>query len=157
MVILGIDPGLERVGFGVVRKEGSRLTALAYGLVKTPRVSTPERLCLIHDRFVEILAEHRPDAVANERLFFAKNQTTAMDVAKALGVIQLACAQAGLQCIEFSPPEVKQTVVGNGAAEKRQIQYMVQRLLSLSEPPRPDDVADALALAITLALKGVPR
>ena len=155
MVILGIDPGLERVGYGVVLKEGSRLTALGYGLVKTPKGETPERLKQIYEEFVALLTKYNPDAVCCERLFFTKNQTTGIDVAKALGVVQLVVAQRGLSCREFSPPEVKLAVVGNGAAEKHQVQYMVTKLLGLTETPKPDDVADALAVAVTGALKGL--
>lgn len=153
MVILGIDPGLERMGFGVINKEGSTLKAIDYGLISTPRVDTPERLKILYEACSELLTRHKPDLVANEKLFFAKNQTTAMDVAKALGVAQLAFAQAGLTCREFSPPEIKLAVVGNGSAEKKQVQFMVQRLLGLASPPKPDDVADALAVAITYAFK----
>ena len=154
MVILGIDPGLERVGYGVVLKEGSRMTALGYGLVKTPKGETPDRLRQIYDQFVGLLEKFNPDAVCCERLFFTKNQTTGIDVAKALGVVQLVVAQRGLACREFSPPEVKLAVVGNGGAEKHQVQYMVTKLLGLAETPKPDDVADALAVAVTGALKG---
>lgn len=153
MVILGFDPGLERLGYGVVQKQGSVLKALDFGLVSTPRISTPDRLCILHQRCTELLKRHKPDLVANEKVFFAKNQTTAIDVAKALGVIQLATAQAGVSISEFSPPEIKLCVVGNGAAEKKQVQFMVQKLLGLQEQPKPDDVADALAVAITMAFR----
>ncbi|MCW5937075.1 MAG: crossover junction endodeoxyribonuclease RuvC [Fimbriimonadaceae bacterium] len=153
MLVLGLDPGLERMGFGLVRRSGSRLTSVAYGLLSTPRVSTPERLVMLEQQLCKVLEAHRPDAVACERLFFAKNQTTVFDVAKALGVAQLVCARAGLGCLEITPPEVKLAVVGHGGAEKAQVQFMVQRLLGLAEPPRPDDVADALAVAICLALR----
>lgn len=155
MVILGIDPGLERVGFGVVKKEGSRLTALDYGLIQTPRGETHERLSQIFSAVEDLVARHRPDYACSERLFFSKNQTTGIDVAKALGVVQLALARAGLGCQEFSPPEVKLSVVGNGAADKKQVQFMVTRLLSLAATPKPDDVADALAVAVTGALRGL--
>jgi len=154
MTVLGIDPGLERIGYGIVRREGSRLVCLALGLIQTPRISTPERLALIFDEVASLLATHRPDAVATERLFYAKNQTTVIEVAKAIGVVHLALARAGLDPVELSPPEVKLAVVGNGRAEKRQVQFMVQRLLGLTEAPKPDDVADGLALAIALALRG---
>lgn len=153
MTILGIDPGLERIGWGVVRKTGSRIEAVEYGLIKTPRVAIGERLKIVHEEAQALFEEHSPDCVATERLFFAKNQTTAMDVAKALGVVMLAAAQRGLECTEYSPPEIKLAVVGNGAAEKRQVQYMVTQLLGLAETPKPDDVADALAVAITHALR----
>lgn len=157
MTILGIDPGLERVGWGIVEKNGSVLRVVAHGLVTTPRIEIGARLALIHQEVSDLLSEHGPQAVATERLFFAKNQTTAIDVAKALGVVVLACAGQGLVCHEYSPPEVKLAVVGNGAAEKRQVQFMVTKLLGLNETPKPDDVADALAVAVTHALRsGVP-
>jgi crossover junction endodeoxyribonuclease RuvC len=151
-VVLGIDPGLERVGYGVVRIEGSRLTSVEHGLIKTPPGPTPGRLLQIHAEISALVARARPDRVGMERLFFAKNQTTAIEVAKACGAIQLALAQAGLDPVELSPPQVKLAVVGNGAAEKVQVGFMVTRLLGLEVPPRPDDVADALAVAIAVAL-----
>ncbi len=153
MKVLGIDPGLERIGFGVVEKHGSQLRSVEHGLIKTPRIATPERIKVLYDEVCALFERTQPDAVATERLFFAKNQTTAIDVAKALGVVQLACAQQGLACTEYSPPEVKLSVVGNGAAEKAQVGYMVVRLLGLKEEPKPDDVADALAIAVTHALR----
>ena len=153
MRIIGIDPGLERVGVGVIDKNGSRLTVIHHGLIHTPKGPLPERLTQIHKQMLELLDEHRPDAVATERLLFTVNKTTAMDVAKALGVILLACSERGIEWAEYSPPEVKQSVVGNGAAEKKQVQFMVQKLLSLQTAPKPDDVADALAIAITHAFR----
>ena len=153
MTILGVDPGLERIGYGVVRREGSRLTVLDYGLIETPRIAVPDRVRLLHERIVELIDEHRPDQMATERLLFAVNKTTAMDVAKALGVVLLAGSQKGLPWCEYSPPEVKQSVVGNGSADKKQVQFMVTKLLSLPAPPKPDDVADALAVAITHAFR----
>jgi len=155
MVILGIDPGLERVGYGVVLKSGSKLTAVGYGLITTPRLETPERLKLIYEQTLALIDKYNPDVACSERLFFSKNQTTGIDVAKALGVVQLALAQRGLTCREFSPPQVKLGVVGNGAADKKQIQFMVTRLLGLAETPKPDDVADALAVALTGAMRGL--
>lgn len=153
MRILGIDPGLERVGFAVVDKAGSRLTAVDYGLIQTPRIAMPDRLRVLHQEALKLIERHAPDALATERLLFSVNRTTAMDVAKALGVVLLACSERGLDWAEYSPPEVKQAVVGHGGAEKRQVQFMVQRLLGLAEPPKPDDVADALAVAITHGLR----
>ena len=153
MIIVGIDPGLERIGFGVVRREGSRLTAIEYGLIQTPRIALPDRLKVAHDAMTELLARCKPDAVATERLLFTVNKTTAMDVAKALGAVLLAVGEAKLPWAEYSPPEVKQSVVGNGAADKRQVTFMVRRLLGLAEDPKPDDVADALAIAITHAMR----
>src|ERR1700722_16856892 len=125
MVILGIDPGLERIGFGVIEKVGSRLTPVEYGLIHTPRILLPDRLKLIYDQVTEIIVRCQPDAVATERLLFTANKTTAMDVAKALGAVLLAVGTAGVSWAEYSPPEVKLSVVGNGAADKKQVTYMV--------------------------------
>lgn len=136
-----------------MQKNGSQLKAVEYGLIKTPRVTIGERLKLIHDEVETLIHRHAPDTIATERLFFAKNQTTAMDVAKALGVIMLAAAEYGIECHEYSPPEVKLAVVGNGSAEKRQVEFMIVKLLALAGPPKPDDVADALAIAVTHALR----
>ena len=153
MTILGIDPGLERIGYGVVKREGSRLTVLTYGLIETPRIGVPDRVRLLHERIVTLIDEHQPDAMATERLLFTVNKTNAMDVAKALGVILLAGSQKGIPWTEYSPPEVKQSVVGVGNADKKQVQFMVTKLLSLPKPPKPDDVADALAIAVTHAFR----
>lgn len=152
MIILGIDPGLERVGWGVVRREGSRLASIAHGCVMTPRIAVPDRLAIIGEDIEALILEHKPDALATERQIFAANKTTALDVAKALGVVLLLGARHGLPWAEYTPPEVKKAVTGQGNADKRQVTFMVRRLLALSEDPKPDDVADALAIAITHAL-----
>jgi crossover junction endodeoxyribonuclease RuvC len=156
MLILGIDPGLERIGYGVVRRVGSKLECLDYGLIKTPKISLPDRLRMVHDGVVELIEKHHPDAIATERLLFTKNVTTAMDVAKSLGTILLATAETSIPWTEYSPPEIKQAVVGNGSADKKQVTFMVRRLLALKEDPKPDDVADALAIAICHAFRA-PR
>lgn len=148
MRILGIDPGLERMGFAIIERNGSALKAIEYGLIQTPRIAVADRLFQIHQEVNGLIEKFRPDALATEKLIFAANKTTAMDVAKALGVALLAGAQRGLPWAEYSPPQVKLAVVGNGAADKGQVQFMVTRLLSLEKPPKPDDVADALAIAI---------
>ncbi|MEQ1936391.1 MAG: crossover junction endodeoxyribonuclease RuvC [Fimbriimonadaceae bacterium] len=153
MRILGIDPGLERIGFGLVVREGSRLTAIEYGVILTPRIILPDRLKLIYEEVTALIERSSPDKVATERLLFAANKTTAMDVSKSLGVILLATAHQNLEWTEYSPPEIKLAVVGNGAADKKQVQFMVTKLLSLKETPKPDDVADALAIAICHAFK----
>jgi crossover junction endodeoxyribonuclease RuvC len=153
MLILGVDPGLERIGYGLVRREGSRLTAMRFGLIETPRINLPDRLRLIYEQLGLLMEETAPDAMATERLMFSVNRKTAMDVAKGLGVILLAGAQRGLPTAEYTPPEIKQAVVGNGAADKKQVQFMVAKLLSLQETPKPDDVADALAIAICHAFR----
>lgn len=158
MLILGIDPGLERIGYGFVRRDGSRLSVVDYGLIQSPRVAIPDRLRIIDEEFQALLASGKPDAVATERQLFAANKTTALDVAKALGVVLLACGRAGLPWAEYTPPEVKLAVVGHGGADKRQVQFMVAKLLGLEVAPKPDDVADALAIAICHAFRGpAPR
>jgi len=157
LIILGIDPGLERVGYGVIKREGSRLTVIDYGLILTPRVAITERLAQIHREVLALIETHRPDAMATERLVFAANKTTAMDVSKALGVILLASSEKGLEWAEYTPPEVKQGVVGVGSADKKQVEFMVTKLLSLPKPPKPDDVADALAVAICHAMRSRVR
>jgi crossover junction endodeoxyribonuclease RuvC len=153
MTILGIDPGLERVGYGVVRREGSRISLVDLGLIQTPRVQIIERLAQIHREVLDLIERHRPDSMATERLVFAANKTTAMDVSKAVGVILLAASQKGLDWAEYAPPEVKLAVVGNGAADKKQVEFMVTKLLGLDKPPKPDDVADALGIAICHAFR----
>lgn len=153
MLILGVDPGLERIGFGLVRREGSRLEAIEYGLIETPRIQIADRLQLVHEQMSELIERTQPDSLAIERLVFAANRTTAFDVAKAVGVILLAGASLGKPWTEYAPPEVKQAVVGQGNADKKQIQFMVTKLLSLSQTPKPDDVADALAVAICHAFR----
>lgn len=153
MLILGIDPGLERLGFALVRREGSRLCAESFGLIETPRGPIGERLRMLHEQVSGLLELHAPQALATERLLFSVNKKTAMDVAKALGVVVLAAGQRGLAVAEYTPPEIKQAVVGNGSADKRQVAFMVRRLLALESEPKPDDVSDALAIAICHALR----
>lgn len=130
-------------------QEGQKLTALDYGVILTsPREEPPQRLLSIHAQLDRLFDLHQPDALVTERLFFAKNETTAFGVGRTIGVVLLTAAQRGVVWREYTPPEVKQAVVGYGGAEKRQIQYMIQRLLNLPGPPKPDDAADALAVAI---------
>jgi len=156
VIILGIDPGIGRVGYGIIRKQGSQLTPITFGLIETPQIAVPDRLKLIHTQVTELIATHHPHCLVTERLLFTKNQTTAMDVAKAVGCILLAAAESNLPHTEYSPPEVKQSVTGTGRAEKKQVQFMVTRLLGLQETPKPDDIADALAIAITHAMRVLP-
>jgi crossover junction endodeoxyribonuclease RuvC len=153
MLILGVDPGLERIGYGLVERTGSVLKPVDFGLIETPRIAVPDRLRLIDDQFRALLEKHQPNAVATERQLFAANKTTALDVAKALGVILLTCSRENLPWAEYTPPEVKLAVVGHGAADKKQVQFMVTKLLSLAQTPKPDDVADALAIAICHAFR----
>jgi crossover junction endodeoxyribonuclease RuvC len=157
VIILGIDPGIGRVGYGIIRKQGSQLIPITYGLIETPQVAVPDRLKLIHTQVTELIQTHSPDCLATERLLFTKNQTTAMDVAKAVGCILLAAAEGDLPHTEYSPPEIKQSVTGTGNADKKQVQFMVTKLLGLRETPKPDDIADALAIAITHAMRMLPN
>lgn len=149
MRILGLDPGTATTGYGLVDREASSPVIVGYGTITTsPRSSAGDRLLDVYNELNKIIDSYGPDVIVMERLFFAKNQTTAIAVGKACGVMQFAAAQRGLPVVEYTPMEVKQAVVGYGGAEKNQIQYMIQRILGLKEVPRPDDAADALALCI---------
>jgi crossover junction endodeoxyribonuclease RuvC len=147
--VLGIDPGMSRCGYGAVVAEGSRLSALACGVIRTPPGDPlPERLCALFAELEGLLAELRPAAVAVERVFFQNNVRTAMSVGQASGLALTVAARAGVAVAQYTPNEVKQAVAGYGAAGKAQVQAMVARLLHLAEAPKPPDAADALALAI---------
>lgn len=149
MVILGIDPGTAITGYGLIAKEGNHLKRIAFGAILTvPETPTALRLQQISREIQAIIERYRPDVMAVEQLFFNKNVRTALTVGQARGVVLLAGAEAGLEIIEYTPLQVKMAVVGYGRAEKRQIQEMVRILLCLSEIPKPDDAADALAIAI---------
>lgn len=152
MIVLGIDPGTAQTGYGLVERTGSRLRAIDYGCLETPAaMPLPQRLVLIQDGLVDLIETHRPDLVAVERLFFNKNVQTALAVGHARGVALLTAARYGLPVYEYGPSEVKIAVTGHGRAEKGQVQRMVQTVLGLAVLPRPDDAADALAIAICLA------
>jgi len=147
--ILGLDPGTATTGYGVVDRAGSTPKMIDYGAILTsPRETAPDRLLDVYNQLNKIIDDYSPDVIVMERLFFAKNQTTAIAVGKACGVMQFAAAQRGIPVVEYTPMEVKQAVVGYGGAEKKQIQYMIQRILNLKEVPKPDDAADALALCV---------
>lgn len=147
--VLGIDPGTAIVGWGVVEGEGQELKLVACGAIRTSSTLTlSERVTQIYDEISALLDEYAPDGVGIEQLYFAKNVTTALPVAHARGVMLLAFHQRGLPIQEFTPMQVKQTVTGYGGADKHQIQQMVRLLLGLDEPPRPDDAADAVAVAL---------
>lgn len=149
MIILGIDPGYATTGYGVLLKEGQTLTALDYGAIITrPSEETPDRLLAIYEQINRLFDVHQPDFLVTERLFFSKNETTAFGVGRTIGVVLLTAAQRGVPWTEYTPPQVKQAVVGYGGAEKKQVQYMIQRLLNLKTVPKPDDAADAFAIAI---------
>lgn len=149
MRFLGIDPGIAIVGFGFIDKAGSKLTPVQYGCIQT-EAHTPdeERLLHVYEAMLQLIDKYKPDAVALEKLFFNRNVTTAMSVSQARGVLILAAIQRGLPIAEYTPMQVKQAIVGYGKAEKRQVQEMVKMYLKLQAIPKPDDVADALAVAI---------
>ena len=149
MVILGIDPGVATIGFGIIRAERGKNTLIQYGVITTPPgIPLSERLVQIHDDMQQLIETFKPDEMAVEELFFSKNITTGIAVAHGRGVILLAAEKAGIPVFEYTPMQVKQSVVGYGKAEKKQVMLMTQRLLNMREIPRPDDAADALALAI---------
>jgi crossover junction endodeoxyribonuclease RuvC len=148
---LGIDPGTATTGYGLVRltPDGS-LVAVSFGVISTPKdISAPARLDMLYGQLKELLMLHRPDTSAVEKLFFQRNVSTALAVGQARGVALLALQQAGVEAFEYTPNEVKQAVAGYGSAQKRQVQEMVRTLLGMPEIPKPDDAADALAIAIT--------
>ena len=148
-VFLGIDPGLATVGFGVIESDKNGLRFIDCGIIKTPKdLSLPERLAMIETDLESLLKNIRPAAVGVEDLYFAKNVTTALKVAHARGVILAHLSRHHIPLFEFSPLQVKNGVTGDGKADKRMMQAMVQRLLNLKTPPKPDDAADALAVAI---------
>ncbi len=149
MVVMGIDPGLATVGCGVVDYTKNRFTLLAYGTVRTP-AHTPlcSRLEKVYDDITGLIQKFMPEAIGIEKIFFNSNQKTAIDVSQARGVCVLAAQKSRIPVFEYTPLQVKQSVVGYGRAEKCQVEEMVKVLLSLSEIPKPDDAADALALAI---------
>lgn len=151
MLTLGIDPGTATIGYGLVRElEDRSLQATDYGVITTSaQLSMPERLKIIYDEITTLVQTYAPDRAAVEELFFARNVTTAITVAQGRGVILLALMQAELPIAEYKPNEVKQAVSGYGGAKKPQMQEMTRMLLGLDSIPRPDDAADALAVAIT--------
>ena len=149
MRILGIDPGLAIVGWGVIEAVGGRFYPVACGAITTPaHTDVDARLSMIYDDMTALLDKYKPDQMAIEELFFNTNTTTAIAVAEARGVILLAARQKGVKIGEYTPLQVKQAVVGYGRAEKKQVIAMVTSLLKLPAPPKPDDTADALALAL---------
>lgn len=150
---MGIDPGLAITGYGVIEKLPSgQVKAIDYGAIKTPKEMPPSaRLALINDCLAELLKKFNPDEIAFERLFFAKNTATAFDVAQARGVLINCAAGRCKRLFQYTPLQVKMALTGTGRAQKNQVQYMVQMTLGLKEVPRPDDAADALAIAITHA------
>ncbi len=147
MIVLGIDPGYAIVGYGVLDTNGMK--PKAYGVIRTEAgIPIEDRLAEIFDNMTELLRTFRPDHVAIEKLYFNTNEKTAINVSQARGVIILACVKCGVKVYEYTPLQVKMSVVGYGRAEKNQIMDMTKRLLGLKKIPRPDDAADALAIAL---------
>ena len=158
MIILGIDPGLAIVGWGVVEYSGSHFTTLGYGSIETPAgMATEQRLALIYDGLEKLIEKFKPQHLAIEELFFNTNQTTGIRVAEARGVIIMCAYKKGLKLFEYTPLQIKQSVVGYGRAEKKQVITMVTMLLGLKQAPKPDDTADALAVAVCHAHSGTSR
>lgn len=149
MIILGIDPGFAIVGYGVLEYKNNHFTPLAYGAITTD-AGTPmfDRFLSIYNDLKAIIEEYKPDFMAVEELFFNSNQKTAINVAQARGVLLLAALQNNVKVFEYTPLQVKQAVAGYGRADKNQVQQMVKLLLNLEKVPKPDDTADALAIAI---------
>lgn len=150
MRILGIDPGTGILGFGVIDVRGAKKTLVDAGVIRTPvKQADSERLITIYDELKEIITEHKPRVMVVEKLFFARNVTTAMSVSQARGIVLLLGKQMNMELAEFTPLQIKQSVTGYGKADKKQVQEMVRVMLNLKEVPKPDDCADALAAALT--------
>lgn len=151
-LVIGFDPGTARTGFGAITQYGNRLGLVEYGLISTePTTDRAERLAQLSRETGALLDRLQPESVAVEQLFFAKNTRTALAVAEGRGVLLARCAQAGIPVSEYTPMQVKQSVSSSGRADKQQVAVMVCRLLGIAEPPQPDDVTDALAIALTHA------
>lgn len=149
MIILGIDPGYGTIGYGVIEKNGSKIVPIDYGVIQTPKdEGIAARLAMIYDTLNVLIKKFNPDEIAVEELFFNTNITTGIKVAQARGVILLSAIHACGRLYEYTPLMVKQSLTGNGRADKKQIQYMVKMMLGLKSEPKPDDAADALAIAI---------
>ncbi|MEK7125003.1 MAG: crossover junction endodeoxyribonuclease RuvC [Patescibacteria group bacterium] len=151
MIFLGIDPGTTKIGYGIVEYQNNAFSCLAYGIIGKPGTDRQDSFLDTATRIRELITQFRPVAAGIERLFFEKNQKTAMAVSEMRGVILATLAQCGIPVHELTPLEVKKSISGYGRAEKRQVQLMVQRILGYAEPIRPDDAADALAIAISCA------
>lgn len=155
MIILGIDPGYAIVGWGVIDYSSNRFTTIDYGAVLTKaHTKFEDRLKIIYEQVTAIIKKYKPEAMAIEKLFFTNNQKTAIDVAQARGVIVLAAVENNVKIYEYTPLQVKQGVVGYGKAIKTQVMDMTKRILNLKEVPKPDDTADALAIAVCHAHTG---
>lgn len=152
MIILGIDPGIGRTGWGVVDSVGGKLQVKSYGCIETkPNSPVVERLLILYEAILKIIKEEKPDAMAVEELFFNTNAKTALVVGQARGVVLLTAGQRNIPLTEYTPLQVKMALTGYGRAEKNQIGQMVKTILHLEAVPKPDDTADALAIALTHA------
>ncbi len=147
--IIGVDPGLNITGFGILDQKGGQVRVVAYGTIKPPaKESLPNRLEYLNSHMTEILEKFEPQSMAIEDTFHNKNVKSALLLGQARGVLLLAAASKGIPSVDYAPRKVKQSVVGNGAADKGQVQYMVQQILKLDAPPKPMDVSDALAIGL---------
>ena len=149
MIVMGIDPGTATTGYGFIRENKNHMDLVEYGTINTsPKQKPHERLAIISEQLTALISKYMPDSVAVEQLFFTTNAKTAIKVGEARGVILLTAAKQGVVVAEYTPLQVKQALTGYGKADKKQIQYMVKMLLKCKETPKPDDAADALAIAI---------
>ena len=147
--VIGVDPGLNITGFGILDQKGGQVRVVAYGTIKPPtKESLPNRLKYLNVHMVELLEKFEPKSMAIEDTFHSKNVKSALLLGQVKGVLLLAAASKGIQSVDYAPRKVKQSVVGNGAADKSQVQYMVQQILKMDEPPKPLDVSDALAIGL---------
>ena len=150
MIILGIDPGIAIVGYGVIEVDRGNFKMIDYGTITTPKEeSKPARLCMIERALIKLIEQYKPDEISIEELFFSTNTKTAMIVAEARGVLLLTASKYCGSLFEYTPNQIKQAVTGSGRADKLQVQQMVKTILRLKNIPKPDDAADALAVAIT--------
>ena len=149
MRILGIDPGYAIMGYGVLDYNGNHFSPVTYGSLETKAgLPMPKRLEMLYDGLIRVIRQYQPEEAAIEELFFNSNATTAINVGEARGIAMLACVQSGLEVFEYTPLQIKQSLVGYGRAEKKQVQHMVKVILNLPAVPKPDDTADAIAAAI---------
>lgn len=152
MIILGIDPGVARIGWAIIKNAKPDPVPVAYGLISTEKTALKEsRLSTLYDAMLSVIKKHTPDIMSIEDIFFAKNAKTAIAVGEARGVILLAAAQSHLPVISYTPLSVKRTITGDGHADKKQVEKMITQLFKLKETPKPDDTVDALAIAATHA------
>lgn len=148
-IVLGIDPGIGRVGYGIIADDGDKPRIVCYGVIETERQQpVSDRLRVIHHALSDLIRRHKPNRIVVEKLFFAKNATTAMVVGEARGVVLLTASEAAIPVFEISPASVKKAITGYGRAEKGQVQRMLKAMFRLDRAPSPDDAADALALAL---------